>query len=79
MWLRSILRTFLAKLSPEELKAEYVLPVLVDQLMHETGLPVDVLKTDAAWFGVTYKEDKPFVQQQLKTMHDKGVYPDTLF
>ena len=70
---------FLAKLSPEELKAEYVLPVLVDQLMHETGLPVDVLKTDAAWFGVTYKEDKPYVQQQLKTMHDKDVYPDTLF
>lgn len=70
---------FLDSLSPSELKAEYVLPVLVDELMHEEGLTVDVLKTDATWFGVTYKEDKPFVQQQLKTMHEEGVYPDKLF
>jgi hypothetical protein len=70
---------FLSALKPEELKAEYVLPVLVDEAMHQEELSVDMLTTDATWFGVTYKEDKPYVQQQLKKMHDAGVYPDTLF
>ncbi|HPR78392.1 MAG TPA: nucleotidyltransferase, partial [Candidatus Limiplasma sp.] len=70
---------FLRGLKPDEMKAEYVLPVLVDQLMHEEGLSVDVLSTDAVWFGVTYKEDKPYVQAQLKKMHDQGVYPEKLF
>jgi hypothetical protein len=70
---------FLKSLSPTELKAEYVLPVLVDQLMHEDGLKVDVLSTDAVWFGVTYHEDKPYVQAELKKMHEDGTYPEKLF
>ena len=73
------LKAFLAGLSPDELKKEYVLPVLVDQLMHEAGLQVDVLPTDAVWFGVTYKEDKPYVQGELLAMHQNGQYPDQLF
>ncbi len=71
--------TFLNSLSPDELKAEYVLPVLVDQLMHEDGLKVDMLSTDAVWFGVTYQEDKPYVQAELKKMHVDGTYPEKLF
>lgn len=71
--------SFLKSLSPTELKAEYVLPVLVDQLMHEDGLKVDMLSTDAVWFGVTYQEDKPYVQAELKKMHENGVYPEKLF
>lgn len=70
---------FLKSLSPTDLKAEYVLPVLVDQLMHEEGLKVDMLTTDAVWFGVTYKEDKPYVQGELKKMHESGIYPEKLF
>lgn len=70
---------FLKSLSPTELKAEYVLPVLVDQLMHEEGLKIDVLSTDAVWFGVTYQEDKPHVQAELKKMHANGTYPEKLF
>ena len=70
---------FLKSLSPTEMKAEYVLPVLVDQLMHEDGLKVDMLSTDAVWFGVTYQEDKPYVQAELKKMHENGTYPEKLF
>ena len=70
---------FLAALSPAELKAEYVLPVMVDQMMHEDGLQVDVLSTDASWFGVTYQQDKPYVQAELKKMHENGTYPSKLF
>ena len=70
---------FLKGLAPDEMKAEYVLPVLVDQLMHEDGLKVDMLSTDAVWFGVTYQEDKPYVQAELKKMHENGTYPAKLF
>lgn len=70
---------FLRGLAPSELKKEYVLPVLVDQLMHEAGLTVDVLPTHATWFGVTYQEDKPYVQQELLAMHRDGQYPERLF
>ncbi len=70
---------FMKSLSPDELKAEYVLPVLVDQLMKEGQLKVDMLSTDAVWFGVTYQEDKPYVQAELKKMHETGVYPEKLF
>ncbi len=73
------LTSFLNGLTEKDLKAEYVLPVLVDQLMHDEGLKVDVLSTNAVWFGVTYQEDKPYVQQQLKAMHEDGTYPSTLF
>ncbi len=72
-------KSFLSSLSPTDLKAEFVLPVLVDQMMHGDGLSVDVLPTDSTWFGVTYQEDKPYVQDELLQMHQRGDYPDNLF
>jgi hypothetical protein len=39
---------------------------------------VDVLDTDAVWFGVTYQEDRPLVQQALRALHEQGVYPEKL-
>ena len=72
-------KDFLSSLSPTEVKAEYVLPVLVDQLMRDEGLSVDVLPTDSTWFGITYQEDKPFVQAELMRMHNAGEYPVRLF
>ena len=38
-----------------------------------------MLSTDAVWFGVTYQEDKPYVQGELKKMHESGIYPEKLF
>ncbi len=70
---------FLKSLPDDELKAEYVLPTLTDHMMRDEGLTVDVLTTDSEWFGVTYQADKPYVQQQLLSMHQSGFYPNTLF
>lgn len=70
---------FLKGLRPDELRAEYVLPTLTDDMMRDEGLTVDVLTTNAVWFGVTYQEDKPYVQQQLLHMHRQGYYPNSLF
>ena len=69
---------FLHNLAPDAIKAECLLPSAVDQFMHEGKLSVPMLHTDAVWFGVTYKEDKPIVQEALRKLHADGVYPETL-
>ncbi len=72
------LEAFLKNGEGDPLKKEYVLPSLVDTLMREQGLKVEVLSTDAVWFGVTYKEDKAYVAGELKKLHDSGAYPEKL-
>ncbi len=69
---------FLRDLTPDALKAECLLPVLVDRLITAGKLDVAVLHTDAVWFGVTYQEDRPVVAQSLRALHDEGVYPPSL-
>ena len=69
---------FLKGLAPDAIKAECLLPVFVDELMHKGELTVPMLTTDAVWFGVTYKEDKPFVQAELRKLHESGMYPASL-
>ena len=75
---RKYLSDFLKDNSGDPLKKECLLPALVDTLMHTQGLKVEVLSTDAVWFGVTYKEDKAYVASQLKKLHDNGTYPAAL-
>lgn len=72
------LAAFLENGEGDPLKKEYVLPALVDTMMHLDGLKVEVLSTDAIWFGVTYKEDKEYVAGELKKLHDNGSYPAAL-
>ena len=72
------LSDFLKDESGDPLKKECLLPALVDSLMHTAGLKVEVLSTDAVWFGVTYKEDKDYVAAELRKLHDSGIYPPAL-
>ena len=72
------LSEFLKDDSGDPLKKECLLPSLVDRLMHTQGLKVEVLSTDAVWFGVTYKEDKEYVSAELRRLHEEGVYPSEL-
>ena len=69
---------FLRADNGDPMKKEFVLPTEIDALMHSDGLTVDVLSTDAVWFGVTYREDKPYVMGELKKLHDAGQYPEAL-
>ena len=57
---------------------EVVRAFLVDTLMNTTGLQVEVLSTKSVWFGVTYKEDKEYVAEELKKLHENGSYPAAL-
>ena len=72
------LLAFLQSDAGDPMKREYVLPTLVDEMMHEQGLKVKVLSTNAVWFGITYREDKEYVMNELKKLHDAGVYPPAL-
>ena len=69
---------FLRKADPGDLRAEYLLPVMVDQLVRGGELSVEVLETPDVWFGVTYREDRPLVQRALKELHERGVYGEKL-
>ena len=76
--LEAYFHDFLQGLAPDERKAECLLPVLVDKLITEGKLNVSVLDTDAVWFGVTYQEDRPVVEAELKKLHASGAYPPSL-
>ena len=70
---------FLRAIPEGEIKAEYALPTMVDQMINAGEMTVSVLSTDAVWFGVTYKEDRPSVVAELLRMHESGEYPKKLF
>ena len=70
---------FLANVDPGNIKAEYLLPTIVDQLIQSGQADVTVLPTQDKWFGVTYKEDKDFVIQSFKELIEAGVYPENLY
>ncbi len=67
------------KETPDPLKAECYLPKVVDDLIKENKASVQVLNSSEKWFGVTYKEDRPFVMESIKGLKDKGIYPERLW
>lgn len=70
---------FLEKNVENYQKAEYLLPTIVGQLLRDGKADVTVLHSNDQWFGVTYKEDKPYVVAAVRGLVDKGVYPEKLF
>lgn len=49
-------------------KSEFVLPTVVNRFLMDKSAQIKVLVTDAQWFGVTYKEDRPMVVEKLKNL-----------
>lgn len=76
--MQAYFEAFLKRADPADIKCECLLPVMVDSLLKQGAVTVDMLETDSVWFGVTYQEDRPLVQQALKELHAKGVYPEKL-
>ena len=62
-----------------EMKSEYLIPSVVNELIQSGQEIVHVLRSGATWFGVTYKEDKPFVEGEIEKLVNKGEYPGKLF
>ena len=63
----------------ENLKAEFYLPSIVNDILKSGKANVEVLKSEAKWFGVTYKEDKIIVQKAIEQLKSKCVYPKNLW
>ena len=71
---------FLEKgLKENPMKCEYYLPAVVSNLVEKDEATVAVLKSSDKWYGVTYKEDKPFVVAAIQGLKDKGLYPEYLW
>ena len=70
---------FLEDLKPEDIKKEYLLPVMIDELIQKGEATVDVLESRDTWFGVTYQEDKASVTEAFTELVKKGVYPADLY
>ena len=60
----------------DNLKSEFYIPKVVDKMLKDKIADVKVLKTDAKWFGVTYKEDTPSVNAALAAFDKEGKYLD---
>ena len=62
-----------------DLKSEFLIPSVINDLLEKNIEKVKVLKTQSTWFGVTYIEDKAFVESQIKELIQSGEYPVSLF
>lgn len=63
----------------ENPKAEWYIPFVVDELIREGEAEVEVLPTRSAWFGITYREDKPQVVASIQALVEAGEYPRKLW
>ena len=61
------------------LKAEYLIPSFIGELLKQDKMSVKVLKTNDTWYGMTYKEDVMSVKESFQKMLEKGLYKEELF
>ncbi|WP_139958471.1 nucleotidyltransferase family protein [Flavicella sediminum] len=61
------------------LKSEFFIPSVVNEILKSGKATVEVLKSNAKWFGVTYQEDKPIVKSALSQLKEEAVYPKNLW
>lgn len=61
------------------LKAEFFIPLVVNQLIESGEATCEVLDTTARWFGVTYAADRPDVVAKINALVAEGQYPSRLF
>ena len=61
------------------LKAEYLIPVFIGELLNQGKMSVKVLKTNDTWYGMTYHEDVASVKDSFRKMQENGVYKADLF
>ena len=60
-------------------KAEFFIPLIADHLIKNNTATFKVIPTDAKWFGVTYKEDKEIVKDNISKLIADGIYPSKLW
>ena len=76
--LKEYFEGFLRNEAGDNIKAECLLPVMVDNQMQAGKLEVSVLHSTDKWFGMTYQEDRETVAAELRRLHEEGAYPESL-
>jgi hypothetical protein len=71
-------REFLSQNSMEP-KAEFFIPLVADKMIKAGIARLKVLETDEQWFGVTYKEDRPYVLEMINKLVRSGAYPEDIW
>jgi hypothetical protein len=77
-YLEQSFSTFLKQQSTNP-KSEYYIPTLIFELLNQNKVTVKVLESNETWFGVTYREDKPEVIRKIRSLVDRGIYPESLY
>jgi NDP-sugar pyrophosphorylase family protein len=67
------------KENAENLKAEFYIPTMVNELIRSQQATVRILDCDEHWFGMTYKEDRLVVVKSIRELVRKGIYPENLW
>ncbi|MFD0760939.1 NDP-sugar synthase [Lutibacter aestuarii] len=62
-----------------DLKSEFFIPLVVNEILKSGIASVKVLTSNAKWFGVTYKEDKELVQNEIEKLKKNNIYPSKLW
>ncbi|MCB6201568.1 nucleotidyltransferase family protein [Extibacter muris] len=70
---------FVSTLEKSDLKSEYLLPVVIGDLLKQGMVNVHVLQSSDEWFGVTYKEDRQLVVEAIRSLILQGEYPESLY
>ncbi|MFA5419719.1 MAG: nucleotidyltransferase, partial [Bacteroidales bacterium] len=60
-------------------KAEFFIPLVVNNLIVDGKASCKVLDTPSKWFGITYAEDRPMVVEKIQGLVEEGVYPPKLW
>lgn len=63
----------------QELKSEFYIPFAADELIRAGKVKCRMLTSEDRWFGVTYQDDRPTVEQGLAALLAAGKYPAQLF
>ena len=70
---------FLKSIKPEEIKAECLLPIMVNDFLASGELTVCAQASKDRWFGITYQADREAVANELVKLHEEKVYPENLY
>lgn len=65
--------------SLDRYNAEYLLPIVLNEMHHKNNVKLKLIPTDAKWIGVTYKEDLEVFKKYLEGLILKGEYPKNLW
>lgn len=72
-------KVFLENIKEDDIKTEYLLPVVIDRLIKSGRASVKVLPVGENWYGVTYREDRQYIEAAIRRMVDNGIYGEKLF